>query len=627
MIYYLLGLIYVLFSVVQYQLLGMCLVKKESYSYSFIIGFITYSFFVTILSLFVKIFNLPWKVFFYGMILIWAFITLLIAYNIKNKALVISKENIIFYIKKNWLYYVGALFLLVFSLSHVATIWSNNLTDDSYYLNMMASLPYIDHPYTTDPVTGFLGSGMSLERFINCFELEGSFYLYVLGIPVTLFSRVFLSLLNYFIMFMSIDAFLEKLTDNKSIFCQYFVVSIFSLIVMNAGFFFKAESTWTIISAAYFGSALVRITCPFIIMMPLININKLNIKKVIITFMSCMVMLGKSTCAIPIIFILAVGYLVSYKINNRYYFITLIPLIALIGSLIKNNVSLEEFTWNIIINNMTSMVCVFAFVVLLYLTIFNYNNKRVLCLILVAAVLSFVPIINNVYEMVTKYNFVSDRTWYTFFIFMIIISGYGIYNFIIDQLIKNKKIMLVRSGVFVIVVASVIGTVKIGTGMDNNFISIYKSNKYIIPQSTMDLANNLNDYCVKNHSELKVLMSAGLEIDGHKHFAAAVLRMYAPHIQSITGGLRVRPVIQSSQSQFNNFSTDDLNTFSYFEINPNNDTLIGLKKLNTIYPFDCLVILNANKKHKKLLSEIGYSSYNKVYDNQNRFYYEIFIKN
>lgn len=631
MINYLLGILFVLISIILYQFIGLCLTKNESNSYAFIIGFIVYSFCVAILGMGVQFLNLSWKAFYYGMILIWCSLIGIIVYNIIYKNIKVSKDIVLDYIKKNWFIYIGSFFLLLFALSHVATIWSNNLTDDSYYVNLMSTLPYIENPFHTDPVTGFITSSFSLERIINTFELEGSFYIYITKIPGTLYARMFLAYLNYYIMLNAINAFIIKVTKKEMKYNQYIIVSIFLLFVMNAYFFLSGESAWTITSAAYFGSALVRITCPFIIMIPLINDEKLDIKKVIITFMTCLVMVSKSTCAIPIIFLLAIGYLVSYKINNKYWLFGLIPIIGVAGAVLTNNSVVENFSLKMFLNNTTSILLIASIVIIFAQGIKKFEYRRLLFIFLVSIILSFLPCINNLYELLTQYTFVSDRTWYTMAFFIIIPAVYAVFDFLINKFVSRKHLCLQIIVIFMLFISSSLGSIYLGknehSGMAiRNFISIYKNNKYIIPQGTMDLGIELNDYYENYHKELKVLMSPGLNIDGYAHNTAAILRIFAPHIQSITGGLRTQTEIINNESEFNGFDLDDLYVFSDFEINPSNETLTKLNELNKKYPFDCLIVLNPNETHQILLNSIGYSGYKKVYDKQQRYCYEIYIK-
>ncbi len=631
MLSYFIGLLYVLLSIVLYQLVGMCFTKKESYSYSFIMGFIIYSFFVAILGVAVQFLNLSWYVFFFGMIAIWIGLIFFIIYNFVNKRLKFSLQDFYAYIKENWFFYAGTVFLVLFALAHVATIWSNNLTDDSYYINLMATMPYVQDPFHVDPSTGFVSSTLSLERIINTFEIEGSFYVYITQMPATLYARVFLAGLNYFIILQSINAFLIKITKSQNKYNQFIITAIFLIFVMNAQYFLNTEAAWTITSAAYFGSALIRISCPFIVLLPLINDEKLDVKKMIVTFIICVVMVSKSTCAIPILYLLAIGYLVTYKIYEKYWYALLIPLMGVIGVVIPNNGELENYGFEMISNNATSVFLIIAFILMMIFAKNYFEHKRITIMIVVAMILSFVPFINNVYENLTQFTFVDDRTWYTLSLFIMISGFYCLVNFLFEKYIFRINIFIQIFLVAVITVGSGFVSVDMGKDMHagmviRNFLTIYKNNKYIIPQGTMNLGIELNNYYEETHKELKVLMGAGLVIDEHNHNTAAILRTFAPHIQSITGGIRIQTEIFNENSEFKGYDLDDLAIFNEFEINPCEETFKPFKQLNNEFPFDCVVILNSNNDHSEFLKTIGYHLYNKAYDNLNRYYYGIFIK-
>lgn len=629
MIYYILGVLFLLFSIALYQLLGMCLVKKESYSYSFIIGFIIYSFFVAILGMAIQVINLSWYYFFYGMCIIWLGSIIFILYNLYKKKITFNKNDYVNYVKYNWFFYVGAIILIFFSLANLDVVWSNAMTDDGYYVTLMSTLPYIDNPFRIDPTTGFLINDFSILRIFNTFELEGSFYIYVTNMPGTLYARLFLAILNYFIILNVINAFIIKLRKDDKIYNQYLVFSVFMVIIFNAKYLIFTEAEWTVKYAVYFGSALIRIICPFILLLPLIDTEKLSIKKIILTIISCIVMISKSTCAVPIIFVLAIGYLIDYKVNNKCYFIILLPLIGILGIVLKNNLSVENMSFKVLFNNFSY---VGFYIALLGMLAFSKNDKKyfkISKIIIVAGILSFIPYINNFYELLTEYDFVSDRTWYTLIVFLLIIVLYSVLNIIMEKLLKTKNIMNTIVS-FCLIMCSVFSSYYIGKKVDTvhfkQAFNVYRQNPYIIPQGTVDLGYELEKIYKNENIILKIVMSPGMLIDGYGHLSSSILRTYAPHIQSVTGGLRVNSSITNDNSGFKNFDLRKLQVFSNFENSPCEESLMELNKLNQQYPFNCLVIINSNDEHKELLNSIGYNLYSVVDDNQQRYHYGIFIK-
>lgn len=636
MISYIFGFIYVLFSILLYQLLGECFVKKESDSYKFIIGFIIHSFFVAVLGIFVQIINLPWKVFFYGMILIFISEIFFLIYCIRDKKIVLNKEYIINYLKNNWFLYIGMGILTVYSLLHVGQLWSNNYTDDGYYISLMSSLPYTNNPFRIDPITGFKME-FSFERIINTFELEGSFFIFLTKMPGTLYARVFLSMLNHFIGLNAINAFFIKINKKNSSMYQYITTSIYLLVIENIAFILNTGGAWSIITAPYFGSSLVKVITPFIILLPLISINNLNITKIIITFMSCVVLVSKSSCAVPILYLLAIGYIIAYqkkwKYSNKWLCVLILVIITTIGVFIGDNLYLENQIYHLFKEYKKPIMLVLSLIIIILNAVINRNkeSKRIIIITMISLLLTFVPYLNNLYEKLTIYDFVTERTWLTLWLFIVVVGIYYFINYIYKLFIENKSnfikiIVTILLFISCCVESLCIGKNEYGGIHIRSSIYIYKSNKYIVPQSTYELGIKLNEYYNKYNRELKVIIDPGIVVDGYTHYSAAILRAFSPHIQSIIGGVRIDTSIGNSLSEFYGFDLDDLAIFDDFEINPSSESLKKLEILNHKYPFDCLIIPNAVEKHKKLLSDIGYYSFDRVYDNQNNFYYEIFIK-
>ena len=632
MISYFFGFIYVIFSIIIYQIIGTIFTKSKLYSYRFTIGFIIHSFLVAILGMAIQVINLPWKIFFYGMIFLFVFEILLIIYCIKQRKIEINMDIIKEYIKSNWFLYIGMIMLTVFSLFHIAQLWSNNYTDDGHYISLMSSLPYTENAFRIDPVSGFK-SGFSLERIINTFELEASFFIYLLKIPGTLYARVFLSMLNHFIGLNVINAFFSKLSNKDEGIHQYFSTCAYFLIVNNIAAILNTGAAWSIITAPYYGSSLVKVISPFVLILPILKINKLNIYNILIVFMSCVVLVSKSSCAIPIIFLMAVGYLISYDFCGKKWFIFLIPLIAIIGILVGNNSYLENYIISIFYNyRMPIVLVIILSVICLKMIMKPLESKRIIIILVTSLLLTFVPYLNNVYEKLTIYDFVSERTWLSLWLFAILIGVYYMVEFLYDLLLKYANKIIKIGALVAIVISCGAGSLLIGKNEYGGIhirtsVQTYKLNKYIVPQSTVDLSEQLNKYYNENKKILKVIIDPGIICNGYTHYTAAILRSFAPNIQSIVGALRINPEIKDKESEFNNFNLDDLAVFNSFEVNPTKKNLNELKKLNEEYPFDCLIIVNANEIHNELLATIDYRLYGLVEDTQNKFTYGIYIKN
>lgn len=632
MIDYFIGIVITFLSAFLFQLFGICLTKnKKSYAYSFVIGYIIYSFLVAVIGIPIQIFNLPWMVFFVYMIILLLGILLYIGITIRKKELVFSKDLLLDYIKHNWFLYVGAVIIICFSLTHLSTIWANNLTDDAYYLNRMATLPYTENPFQTDPSTGLPGMMGVGYYSLNVFELEASFYIFITGIDPALYARLFLALLNYFIMLNSIQAFMQELlvngkSDSK---LQYITVPVFLVFVMNSRLFIDTDTYWTIVTAAYFGSSLVKITCIFIALLPLLKFEKLTFKKVVLTICTCIVMFSKSTTALPTLFLLAVSYLlVLFCIRlkkekvNKYLLLCLVLLIIVLGILLPNQPDSNELMINYIFNSTKNILILLPLAIIGLYAFKNINFLYLLVTMLLCVFIIICPEINDLYEISSQYSFVAERTRYSIWLFMIIVGSISLIWFIINRI--NKFALGILS--FFVTLSSFFGFCF--THYNNadflNSVKVIYRNKYLMPNSTIELGKTLEEYYANTGNKLNVMMHAGVVVDNYAHFPAGILRTYSPHTNSIIAGIRISDTLENIYSDFDGFSIEEYHNYENFVQTPNQETLENLDEILNKYPFNCIVGTNFSDEQTRLLSSIGYEKYQDVVDTN--LVYNIYIK-
>ncbi|WP_273401785.1 DUF6077 domain-containing protein [Traorella massiliensis] len=632
MVQYIAGIILTVFLAVLFQLFGICITKnKKSFSYSFIIGYIVYSFLIAIVGIPIQILNLPWKVFFFYMIFLLVGILIFISYNIYKKNVVLNKEILIDYIKENWFLYIGAILITGLALTHVQTIWENNLTDDSYYLNKIASLPYLENPFRTDYTTGLTESGISTYH-LNTFELEASFYVYISGIYVTLYTRLFLALLNYFILLNALKALVIELQtkfkwkSNENL-LQYIIVPIFLLIVMCSTLFITSESHWTMFSAAYYGSALVRIAALPVSLMPLINKDKLDFHAIVITIMTCVVMVSKSTVSIPVLFLATSGFLISLYKENKWYFSTfLIALILILGIILPNNEAINQNNISLIFSNVTHPFTILSLLVIGYAAISNRAYFRIACLIVTCLILILLPEVNDIFETLSNYSFVADRAIYSLFSFILIIGFITWIAILISKISKNK---IITKSIGIFATFSILVSVFASGYTGSNIIDaakIYLNNIYLVPLNTIALGEKIEQYYQESGNKVTVLMQSGIKVNSYAHFPGHILLSFAPHAISLSAGLRIADVYDNKDSEYYGFSLKELDTFTQFINDPNEITLKNIVELNEVFPFNCIVIVNSNKDHQNLLNKIGYEKYAEVLDSKLNYAYHLYIK-
>lgn len=631
---YIIGTILTLLTAIFIQLFGCCIVKEEKgYTYKFVMGYLVYSFLVAIVGIPIQILNLSWNFFFWYMCLLLIGILMYIIYSIISKKIVINKSMIQQYFHGTWFLYVGAILLLSFALTHISIIWLNNLSDDAFYLNKIATLPYISNPFKTDYTTGFYNAnGSGLAYNLSTFELEASFYAFITRMNPALYARGFLSLFNYFVLLNSIHAFLEVVLKKKNL--QYFVVSFFFLFVMCASVFLKAsDATWTIKSAAYFGSALIRVGCTFMVLLPLIDSNKLDLKKILITIISCVVMISKSSCALPVLFMLACGYLTMLYVRNQnkkttIYFIAGLICIIVAGIVFPNNQKMDSYTLNLVLTYLKNPLVLASFVIMIILTFTNRTYLNISLIVLVSFSLMLVPEINDVVETLSMYDFVAGRTIYSIFVFQFIVS-YGILILLVyDKYVKQIQPVFIN---LVTIVCVMIICFLSGFEYTEpvKALRTIKNNIYLIPNSTVLLGEQLEKYYQDNNHVLKMIMTPGVRVDNMGHFSSQIVRSFTPHTESVTGALRVAKEIDNKESGFYGYNLADIDTLNNFIVNPNEDTLYELEVLCDKYPINCIVLNDNDSRADALLESIGFNKYNTIVDKQKNsivITYNIYVK-
>lgn len=237
---YIIGFLFVIALSLLFYSLGSVIINKEkSDGYKLMVGYLIYSFFIGLSGMIVQFLNIPWKIYFYIVILWMIGIILFIVYQVTIKHKKIFYDGIKGYIKNNYfLFVVTILLMAVFILTYNA-LWFGNHLDDGYYITKIADLPYVKNPYTFNYSTGFQDK-FSLERILNTHELELSVYVYLLRMSPSLFTRFFMSGLHYFVFANSLSAFayaiLKKINKDFNYYLVQFIPAILLLFSFNENF-------------------------------------------------------------------------------------------------------------------------------------------------------------------------------------------------------------------------------------------------------------------------------------------------------------------------------------------------------------------------------------------------------
>lgn len=618
--------------------LGSVIVSEEnSLPYRFICGYLFYSFIIAIGGIVIQLLNLSWYLFFWYTILIIIALLIFILYRSKKEKIKIFLIGIKEFLKKYWFLFIISGILIVISLAYSEWIWLNNCLDDGFYLNKIATLPYIENPFITNASTGLVEIQNGFNSYIvNTGELEMSVYVFLLQVTPTVFTRIFLSGFNYFLFACCIYAFAEKIIKSTNIKCSeytiQYIVSIILLFSFSWNFMVVKEilvvqDSWQFNTAMYYASSIVRTMGILIILVHFIENNKIRICDILLVVLISIVLVSKSTIALPIIFVTCIAYLiVNFLFDDKYWkkisTIIILVLIGIIGLMIGGNDYIDELVRNLFLQNLKSYLVIGCLVVIILS--FSFRSQvinKVNVIMLVVIFLMESPIINNLFEKISVYDFVAARASTTYIYTFVIIAMIYVYLFI--NKFKYSKKLIVPIYLVVTIMLSVVSLYSYNS-CNGKLLTSYKimyNNRKIIPDSTIMLGKKLSDLADDADEEINMIMPEGVLVDGHLHSVAIIIRSFAPEIKSISAIGRFKV---SEGNDFSSFTSDDQAKLDAFITNPTEENKQNLKILLEEYPINCIVLPTA--EDNEYLYEIGFESYTKFSDIEGNISYNIYYR-
>lgn len=423
------------------------------------------------------------------------------------------------------------MFISVISFS---VYWLNNHLDDGYYLSKIVKMPYLDTPYSYDyPVNCYAKSMLSYK--INTWELESSIYVYLLKINVFVYCRLFLNFFNYLLFCSTISLFTTKiykklnLSNDRFKFIQYIpIVIIFFATNMNTVYqigFMHLIDHWQFVTAMYFGSSIPRTMGILWIMMTFVENDKITIKDIFKLIMISVVLMSKSSIALPIIVLTSVTlyFIINFNKERKVIFL-LIPLLiyVVVGIILPNNLGIQSEIYSLLTQNVKTLPFLVSLVVLVISFTFrnSFVNRINFTLIFIFA-LMMIPEINDVFENFSIYNFVSNRMFTTLmYTFYIVAFSYVAYFFMSHV---HKSIL---KPVFLILTCIITGSsILTYTGRNmtiKNSLIVIAQNKKMVPNSTLELGNAL-DKISKEKGTLRILSPEFVFANGVPHPLATIL--------------------------------------------------------------------------------------------------------
>lgn len=643
------GFILVFFQIITFYLLGKSIKKDSSFSIDFLIGYLLYSFFVAIGGIACQVLNTPWNVFSGYMCMLWIIMFFIIIKALKKEdklSFLSIKEIVISFFKENWVLILICGLLVLCSLFNYIAFWFNNHLDDGYYIPKMMSFAF-ENPFSINVSTGLHDANRFTTYIFNTAEIESGFYIDLFNISPTLYSRVFLSAFNYFLLANLIIAIFNKISNDLNlVFKKYqthlisaimFIFSSNQLFLEKTGLLYVQDSN-QFTTAMYYGSSIVRAMGLFLLIFLYIDAKSLKIKDYLIVAGIGFILVSKSSIAVPLIYLVCISFLVVYLISSKdklkiFSGFFLLFLIFLISKYIGFNEVVQVRINQIIrLTSDSSILIICSFFVIILSTFFKSKviNRLNLFFTIMLLLMTISPF-NYVFNRLCVYNFVAGRIFACYFYSLIMIAF--MYLIILIKKINNKIINVKFTTCFcaiVFCIGNLFSYSKCGGDLFvyNQPASLITSavimlrNPRIIPDSTIELGKVLEKLNRESNDDVYAVMEELSVVNYTYHPLATIIRTYAPNIKSISAIGRYGV---SEGDFFENYANDESQIkFQAFVDNPNVETFNEFKQVLDTYSINCIVV--PNKECNTFLTSDEYSLFDTVFDESADVEYYIFAR-
>lgn len=631
-------LFWLLFTLMLYGF-GRALCKKErSNSFYLVTGYLAYSLIVAVGGLVVQLSNVSWNIFAGYMILVWGLMAGMLI--VRRKVFQTTSYRVVIfnYIKDNWILFIVCLFLCGMLFFYYNAFWYGNHLDDGYYVTKVATMPYNLTNFRTNYSVGVQQPGIDSYIF-NTWELEASFYVKILHVKATLFLRLFQSAFNYFLFLNCLKLFAEQVF--KKIFCelkcgQAQLVTVIALLfggfyiyLMDTNLFFVRDM-FQFNSAMYYGGSMVKVLALLLLLMFFIEIDELNIRVILIIAGISIVLISKSSIALPIIIITAFAYLVVYLFShygNRGKLLALLLGVAytVAGFLLPGNEMAQKEVYIYVLNALKSpavVVCIPVFVLSFFLKKKVVNRLNSVMLIIMSVML--IPQVNDLFETASVYKFVAGRAWTTWVYTFVMLNTIYLYQ-LLSCILKNRKVIkyIYLAGGILLIAADAVEFDKYGgelfvteepveVNVKYNLRTILE-NPYFVPNSTIALGNTLEEVEETTGERVQAVMPEGVDLNGTVHNLAVQIRTFAPDIVSVSASGRY-PV--SAESGLQGYSQEYYNAFIE---EPSEQTMKPFEEELDKFGVNCVVVKKA--ECGEYLRTAGYELFEVINDGEYYVWY------
>lgn len=656
---YLIGITWLICLFLFFYTVGCAFSKQNRCGpFKILTGYIVYSLGVALPGIVIQILNLEYSLF---RNLMWAWICslLIVSFFIlykKGNLKLPDAGTVREFLTNYWVFILIILGVLFLSALNYPAYWLGNRSDDGYYLSQIASYPVVEKPFEYNLATGLYTGHVINSYSLNTHELEASVFFQTLGIPIGLFTRVFMAAEGYIIFgcciySMSHEVF--KMVNGKSRYLSSVQFSVCLLLLFSANWIYLSnngilyiQDSWQTSTAMYYGSSIPRTSGFYLLLLPFISGYKINLRTIIKVILISIVLVSKSTIAVPIIFLGVISYVLVwlvYESNCRKGLVVFFLFGAgIVGSILSLNIEYigpafdsllsiknTSFLWvKSIVKSLIPFIMIIA--VILSFSLKNRKIWQLLCLVFLIAVFLFVPGFNFYVCSLSFFTFVIGRTITAFVYFIAGICTSVTISFLVSLRIRKSILtvfgLIISALLFTLNFKSFLqfnGNAEILPGQEGTALSIadalnvISKNPNFMPISTERLAAKLNQL-QKEKGKLAVLTETYYQSDGVADLKHVLTRSLSPNVIFPTANTRF---ITTADPIYGSFTVEKQAIFESFLINNDPASTAIFGQLLDEYMIDA-VVLREKDIYDANMNQLGFSLYETIMDdNGNPAYY------
>ncbi len=621
-----------------------------------LVGYLIYSFGIALFGIYIQIFNLEYKLF-KCIMCIWIATLFVVSIIFLFKRKRSDNWRLKIFIKNYWaliLIVCGVLFL---SILNYPAFWLGNHLDDGFYLSKIASYPYVEKPFEHDLSTGLYTGHIINSYSFNTHELEAAVFLETLRIPIGIFTRVFLAAEGLIIFACCIYSLGIVIFRQSTVLKKYqsiiqFIPGILFLFSANYNFLanhgiMDIQDSWQTTTAMYFGSSIVKTSGFFLIFLPFLKDFKLNWKVTAQVIGISIVLVSKSTVAIPLIFVASISYLLIWGLFEpgkiKFLFFVLFICLGVLGLIIPELIQLENYgfdSYQFIALNIDTWLdkLIHSYIPWLCLPglITGVVSKKIKLILLetVIFILLFIPGFRSYASILSFFAFVTGRviSAYVYFLTCTMIS-FIVYS--LSQLRIRPSLLAITGTICSMFLAGINSKAFLSYGGSalivpqgeiapityNRAFEVLRKNPNFIPIDVENLSKALNRL-VLDKNKVTLLTETDYESDDVSNSLYVMTKSLAPNVIFPAANIRfnttVDPIYGSygaeQQAVFNEFlkTNDDLST-------------VAFKQILDSYQINA-VLLRDSKTYDDAMHSLGFSLYETIYGDEGRPEYYLYVR-